>query len=60
MDKELCGVTKRLPKGLMKLFSSGSTMWRGWKMIGLLRESMWVSELVVVQWVGCGGDGLIP
>ena len=27
-------------KGLMKVFYSGSTMWREWRMIGLLRESM--------------------
>ena len=34
--RELCGMMK----GLMKLFSSGLTMWRRWRMIGLVRESM--------------------
>ena len=38
--KELCGMTKRFTKGLMKVFSGGSAIWRGWRMIGLLRESM--------------------
>ena len=33
--RELCGVTK----GLMKVFSNGSAMWRGWRIIGLLRGS---------------------
>ena len=27
-------------KGLMKVFCSDSVMWRGWRMISLLRESM--------------------
>ena len=34
--RELGGVTK----GLMKVFSDGSSMWRGWKMTGLLRGAM--------------------
>ena len=29
-------------------------------MIGLLRESMYESVLVVAQWIGSGKDGLIP
>ena len=35
-------------KGLMKVFSGGSAMWRG-RMIGLLRESMLESVMVVAQ-----------
>ena len=42
----------------MKACSGGSAMWRGW--IGLARESMYESVLVIVQWVGRGRDGLIP
>ena len=34
--RELC----RVMKGLMKVFSGGLTMWKEWRMIGLLRESM--------------------
>ena len=34
--RELCGVTK----GLMKVFSNGSAMWREWRMAGLLTGSM--------------------
>ena len=33
---ELRGVMK----GLMKVFSDGSDMWRGWRMTGLLRRCM--------------------
>ena len=42
--RELCG--------LRNLFSSNSVvMWRGWRIIGLLRESMLESVLGVAQWV---------
>ena len=43
-------------KGLMKVYSGGSTMSRGWRMIRLLKESMYESVLVVAQWAG-GRDG---
>ena len=33
--REMCGVTK----GLMKVFSDGSAMWREWRMTILLRGS---------------------
>ena len=32
--RELCRVTK----AFMKVFSGGSAIWKGWKMIGLLKE----------------------
>ena len=35
----------------MKVFSVGSAMWRRWRRIGLLSESMYESVLVVAQWV---------
>ena len=47
-------------RSLMKVFSGGLVMWREWRMIGLLRGSMYRSVLVVAQWVGSGKDGLIP
>ena len=47
-------------KGLIKASYGGSVMWRGWRGIGLARESMYKSVLVVVQWVVHGRDGLIP
>ena len=31
-------VTKGVDERLMKVFPGGSVMWRGWRMIGLLRE----------------------
>ena len=34
--RQLCGVTK----GLIKVFYDGSAVWREWRRIGLLRESM--------------------
>ena len=34
--REVCGVTK----GLMKVFSGSSAMWRKWRIIGLLRVCM--------------------
>ena len=34
--RKLCGLTK----GLMKVFSGGLTMWRGWRRTGSLRQSM--------------------
>ena len=42
MDKEAVQSDEggRLKKGLMKVFSNGVAMWRGWRMIGLVRESM--------------------
>ena len=47
-------------KGLMRAFYGGSDMWRGWRVIRALRESMFESVLVVGWWVGYGIDGLIP
>ena len=44
-------------KGL-KVFSGDLVMRREWRRTGLLRESMKKSELVVVQWVDHGRDGL--
>ena len=39
--REFCGVTKGVEtKGLMRVFSGGLAMWRGWRRNGLLRESM--------------------
>ena len=58
--REVCGVNKGLDKGLRKACSCGSAMWRGWRVIELLRESMQETVLVVVQWVGHGIDGMIP
>ena len=45
-------------KGLMKAFSDGSGMWRGWRVVVLLRESI-ESVLVVTQLLGGVRDGLI-
>ena len=36
---------------------SSSAMWRGWRGIGSLRESMWECVLLVIQWVGHGSEG---
>ena len=36
----------------MKACSGGSAMWRGWRGIRLLKESMQESVQVVVHWVG--------
>ena len=53
--RELCRVPKSLDERIDK---GGSNMLRGWRMIGLLRES--IGECAVVaQWVGRGRDGLI-
>ena len=41
-------------KGLMKTFSGGSAMWRGWRGIGLPKESTKECVFVIVQWVGHG------
>ena len=38
--RELCRVKKGQDEGLINVFSGGSAMWRGWKGIGLPRESM--------------------
>ena len=46
-------------KGLMKAFSGGLAMWRGCRIIGLLRESMLESVLVLAQGVGHRRDELI-
>ena len=43
-------------KGLMKVCSSGLAMWKGWRGIGLPRESMYENVLVVVHWVDHGKD----
>ena len=47
-------------KGLMKASYDGSDMWREWRGIGSLKESMKESLQVVVQWVDHGRDGLVP
>ena len=44
----------------MKAFSDGLAMWRGWRGIGLSKEFMQESVLVIVQWVGHGRGRLIP
>ena len=54
--REFCGVMK----GLVKVFSDGSAMWREWRMTGLLRGSMQGSVQVVTQWLGRGRGVLIP
>ena len=38
--RELCSDERGWTKGLMKVFSNGLAMWRGWRMTGLLRHSM--------------------
>ena len=38
--RELCGVTKGVDEKIMKVFSGGLDMWKGWRRTGLLRESM--------------------
>ena len=53
--RELCCVKKGLRGKIDEGVPWCSTMWRGWRVIGLPRESM-----VVVQRVGLGRDGLIP
>ena len=52
---ELCGVTKggRGMKGLM-VFSSGSAMWREWRIIVLLRGCILGNVELFTQWVGLG------
>ena len=45
-------VDERIDEGVLR--------WREWRMIGLLRESMQESVLVVAQWVGRVRDRLIP
>ena len=47
-------------KGLMKVCSGGSVMWKGWRGIRLPKKSLEESMIVVVQWVGYGRYGLIP
>ena len=44
---------------VMKVFSDGSAMLRGWRMTGLLRGSMRRSMLIVTQLVGHGRSRLI-
>ena len=60
--RELCGVTKevgeRIDEGVCSLVLQA--IWRGWRMLGLLRESMWENVMVVAQLVRRGRDGLIP
>ena len=55
--RELCSVAKGIDERLMKVFSSGFAMWRGWRRTG---ESLQEMLLVVVQWVFLGRNGLIP
>ena len=38
--RQLYGVKKGLDERLMKVFSDGSAMWRGWRMTGLPRSLM--------------------
>ena len=38
--RELYRVKKDLDERIMKVFSGGLAMWRGWRGIGLSRESM--------------------
>ena len=38
--KKLCGVKKGLNERIYEGVSWGSAIWRGWRVIGLLRESM--------------------
>ena len=73
MDRDLLGIRRmdkvlnawkrqlfRVTKGLMKVFSDGSAMWRKWRMIRLLRGSMLGSMLLVALWAGHGKGGFIP
>ena len=36
----LCRMMKGEDESMMRVFSGGLAMWRGWRRIGLLRESM--------------------
>ena len=58
--REMCGVKKslyeKIDEGVLRWFGHVERMER----IGLLRESMWESVQVVVQWAGHGSNGLIP
>ena len=38
--RDLCGVAKVVDEILMKVFFDGLAIWKGWRMVGLLRESM--------------------
>ena len=38
--RELCGVMMGLDERINKVFYSGLAMWREWRKIGLIRESM--------------------
>ena len=38
--RELCGVKEGLDERIDEGVTGGSPMWRGWRGIGLLRESM--------------------
>ena len=58
--RELCGVTKEVDERIDEGVLRGFGHVRGWRIIGLLRESMWESVLVVAQWVGRGKDRFIP
>ena len=51
--RELCGVIKEL----MEEFSSGSAMWRDWRMIGLLRGC--IRGVYINQYVSHGRGGLM-
>ena len=47
---QMCEVTMGVDENVdefMKVFSDGLAMWREWRMIGLLRGSMYGSVLVV-------------
>ena len=48
--RQLCwvakGVDKKIDEGVLQ---NGSVMWRGWRMTGLLRGSMYESVQVVAQ-----------
>ena len=52
MDKVPNSLIRKLfgkTKGLMKMFSDGSPMWREWRMMGLLSGCIWGSVQVVTK-----------
>ena len=38
--RQFCGVTKGITKGLIKVLSDGSAMWKEWRTTGMLRGAM--------------------
>ena len=45
--------------GRSKIFVSGLTILKEWRILGLLKEYAKGSEWEVLQWVDCENDGLI-